>query len=115
MRERITTHGDSETPTTRREGVKTVFERIQRKSLLKGPNGESAEISVAVIKEPKENAGELRHVNFWDLDKTLLVAEPIHAQAVEKIFPFFSKTEVSRRELHETYFAGFTLGNSFRE
>lgn len=87
------------------------YERVTRKSLLEGPNGEREDISMAVSSED----GKLRHVNFWDLDKTLLIAEPIHAKAVNEIFPEFAKTPEAQKELHDTYFAGFTLGNSFRE
>lgn len=75
--------------------------------MLAGPNSEHAELSIAISTED----GLLRHANFWDLDKTLLIAEPIHAKAVDQIFPEHAKDE----DFHEVYFAGFALGNSFRE
>lgn len=55
--------------------------------------------------------GNIRRVNCWDLDKTLLLANGPHAETVDLMFP-----EVEDKELlRETYFAGFKLGNSFRE
>ena len=80
-------------------------------SELEGLHGSPAEVRVAISKED----GELKHTNFWDLDKTLLFAEPIHFAAVERIYPEFAKDEGSKKALHEFYVAGFTLGNSFRE
>ncbi len=116
MRERLTTKASAtETPAAIARETRPTFEHVKKSSLLKGPAGETAEVHVAIITEPAEHQGELRHVNFWDLDKTLLLAEPIHAKAVEQIFPEFAKTEEARAELHKVYFAGFKLGNSFRE
>jgi phosphoglycolate phosphatase-like HAD superfamily hydrolase len=80
-------------------------------SQLEGLHAAPAELRVAISKED----GELKHTNFWDLDKTLLFAEPIHFAAVEQIYPEFAKDEESRKALHEFYVAGFTLGNSYRE
>ncbi len=80
-------------------------------SQLEGLHGAPIEQKVAISKED----GELKHTNFGDLDKTLLFAEPIHFAAVEQIYPEFAKDEESKRELHEFYVAGFTLGNSYRE
>ncbi len=80
-------------------------------SQLEGLHGAPAELKVAISKED----GELKHANFWDLDKTLLFAEPIHFAAVEQIYPEFAKDEESKKALHEFYVAGFTLGNSYRE
>lgn len=87
------------------------FERRRVLSLLEGPNGENIELSVAISKED----GELRETNFWDLDKTLLFAEPIHAKAVDQIFPEHVQNDETSKELHGVYFKGFELGNSFRE
>lgn len=89
------------------------YERIPVTSKLAGPNGEHVELKVAISKDKDD--GCLREVNFWDLDKTLLRAESIHAATVDKIFPQFAQDEMSRVELHRVYFAGFKLGNSFRE
>src|SRR5581483_11908346 len=88
-----------------------IFERKSVASHLEGPHGERTELRVALSRKD----GELRGTNFWDLDKTLLVAEPIHATAVERIFPEVAQDEAARKELHRVYFDGFTLGNSFRE
>lgn len=87
------------------------YERRTVKSLLGGPHGENIELRVAISKSD----GQLRETNFWDLDKTLLLAEPIHARAVDQIFPEHVKDEASRAELHKVYFDGFKLGNSYRE
>ena len=87
------------------------YERLAVRSRLGGPNGERAELSIAVSSQD----GEMRGINFWDLDKTLLLAEPIHAKAVDQIFPAFAESRESRDELHKVYFNGFALGNSFRE
>lgn len=109
MRERLTPSGRSEMPSSEKETL--TFERRAVRSLLEGPNGEHTELSIAI----SEQDGELRGANFWDLDKTLIVAEPIHAQAIERIFPEQAKDETSRQDLHKVFFDGFTLGNSFRE
>ncbi|MEK7574748.1 MAG: hypothetical protein AAB511_00775, partial [Patescibacteria group bacterium] len=110
MRERLTLSPEAENlPHEAKEAL--TFECKKVTSKLDGPNGEHADLSVAVA----EKDGNLRHVNFWDLDKTLLVAEPIHAKAVEQIFPENAKTDELRSELHKVYFDGFKLGNSFRE
>jgi phosphoglycolate phosphatase-like HAD superfamily hydrolase len=80
--------------------------RVAIESALEGPNGEHAQLSVAL-----DENGVASRVNFWDLDKTLLRAEPIHAAAVVEIFLAVPDVE----ELRSVYFAGFKLGNSFRE
>ena len=82
------------------------MERRHVTSPLKGPHGEHAEVMVAIGED-----GKLRRVNFWDLDKTLVWAEEIHGPAVEELF---SEVE-DREELRHVYFAGFRLGNSYRE
>ena len=111
MRERLTASGSTEEiQPSKEKGVHT-FERRTVPSLLEGPNGEHAEVKLAI----SEQDGELRETNFWDLDKTLLIAEPIHGKAVEQIFPEYAMDEKSRKELHEVFFNGFALGNSFRE
>jgi phosphoglycolate phosphatase-like HAD superfamily hydrolase len=113
MRERLLPHGEENLE----EGVISLnkeipqFERHRVLSLLEGPNGENIELSVAISKED----GELRETNFWDLDRTLLLSDPLHAKAVDQIFPEHAKDEASRRELHRVYFDGFSLGNSSRE
>ena len=68
-----------------------------------------------VIRVALASDGKVLHVNFWDLDKTLLYAEPMHCAAVERIYPNAATTVTDRKNLHKTYLAGFTLGNSFRE
>lgn len=88
-----------------------VFERRKVTSHLEGPNGEHATLDVAVSKKD----GTLKFTNFWDLDKTLLNAERFHFAAVDKIYPEFAKTPEDAEELHKFFFAGFALGNSFRE
>ncbi|MDB4940258.1 MAG: hypothetical protein JWO40_683 [Candidatus Doudnabacteria bacterium] len=80
--------------------------RMVVESALEGPEGEHAQLSIALDQD-----GVARRVNFWDLDKTLLRAEPIHAVAVTEIFPHVQDVD----ELRKIYFAGFKLGNSFRE
>ena len=109
MRERLTIDRTTEVPFSKEEQVVS-YERRDVQSNLVGSNGERAIIRVAVSPE-----GELKHTNYWDLDKTVLLSEPIHARAVEQIFPEFAKDEMARRELHKVYFDGFALGNSFRE
>lgn len=99
-----------------REELETSPERQESEwrtvpSQLEGLHGAPAELKIAISKKD----GELKHTNFWDLDKTLLFAEPIHFAAVEQIYPDFAKDEESRKVLHEFYVAGFTLGNSYRE
>lgn len=111
MRERLTINGGSdEMPVPKHEQVRT-YERRKIVSHLEGPNGEHAEVPVAV----SDQDGALRGANFWDLDKTLLLSEPVHSRAIDQIFPEFAKNEASREELHKVYFDGFALGNSFRE
>ena len=110
MRERLTIDGTAESSSPKEERTVS-YERRKVVSHLEGPSGEHEEISVSISQED----GSLRHANYWDLDKTLLLAEPIHAKAVEQIFPDFARDEASREELHQVYFDGFALGNSFRE
>lgn len=110
MRERLTASGAEESPSSEEKEADS-FERRKVTSLLEGPNGQRPELNIAI----SEQDGELRGTNFWDLDKTLLVAEPIHAKAVEQIFPEQAADDAAREALHEVYFDGFTLGNSFRE
>ena len=107
MREKLSPsyEADEATPEQQESEWRTVT------SQLEGLHGAPAELNVAISKED----GEVKHANFWDLDKTLLFAEPIHFAAVEQIYPEFAKDEESRKALHEFYVAGFTLGNSYRE
>jgi phosphoglycolate phosphatase-like HAD superfamily hydrolase len=90
---------------------KDTYERRAVLSDLESSNGEHSELKIAV----SQTDGQLREANFWDLDKTLLIAEPIHAKAVEQIFPDFATTEEAKQSLHKVYFDGFIAGNSYRE
>jgi phosphoglycolate phosphatase-like HAD superfamily hydrolase len=113
MRERLLPYGEEnleeDVISSNKEALQ--FERRRVLSLLQGPSGDSVELNVAISKED----GELRETNFWDLDKTLLLAEPIHAKAVDQIFSRYAQNDIARKELHSVYFDGFPLGNSFRE
>lgn len=75
-------------------------------SSLENSRGEHSQMNVAIMSD-----GKARMVNFWDIDKTLLMATDPHGQTVELMFPEVENTE----NLRKVYFAGFRLGNSFRE
>jgi len=113
FRERLTVpDNESEAPIT--DWERPAMPESKREiisSHLEGPDGTHAQVSVGVAKED----GMLAWANFYDLDKTLLNAESIHAEAITHIFPEEAANETSREELLATYFAGFKLGNSFRE
>lgn len=114
MRERLNLPNESKPPARMVEQSEKPllgYERVAVTSKLAGPNGEHAELKVAVSKDD----GCLREVNFWDLDMTLIKAEQFHGLAVEQIFPEAATDDASREDLHQTFFAGFKLGNSFRE
>jgi phosphoglycolate phosphatase-like HAD superfamily hydrolase len=54
--------------------------------------------------------GKPRAMAFFDIDGTLAHLGAIHGRAIAKLFP-----EQEPKELEETYYKGFKLGNSFRE
>ncbi len=89
------------------EKIKTI-ERRNLTSLLKGPNGEVPELSVAIAED-----GAARRVNFWDIDKTVLWAHDVHFETVTKLFPEAAAKDT--KDLQHTFEAGWRLGNSFRE
>ncbi len=92
----------------RKEKAEAIKERITVKSLLTDLNGTQADIKVAIMQDACA-----RQINFWDLDKTLLKAEPIHKKAIQKMFP--EAAEADTDELMKTFVAGWRLGNSYRE
>ena len=54
--------------------------------------------------------GKPRAIAFFDIDGTLAHLSLIHGKAIAKLFP-----DQEPKELEETYYRGFKLGNSFRE
>ncbi|OGI68671.1 hypothetical protein A3A05_03225 [Candidatus Nomurabacteria bacterium RIFCSPLOWO2_01_FULL_41_12] len=54
--------------------------------------------------------GKPRALAFFDIDGTLAHLGAVHGQAIQKLFP-----DENSKELEETYYKGFKLGNSYRE
>lgn len=74
-------------------------------SNLESLDGNFKEIKIQLMADGKPKA-----MAFFDIDGTLAHLGPIHGKAIAKIFP-----EQDPKELEETYYKGFKLGNSFRE
>ena len=74
-------------------------------SELQGLDGNKKEIKIRVMEDNKPQS-----VAFFDIDGTLAHLDIIHGKAIAKLFP-----EADPKELEETYYKGFKLGNSFRE
>ncbi len=99
-----------ETPSrTYDEQLEAIPKRVDLPSLLTGPDGEHATLSIAIDTAD----GKARRVNFWDLDKTVLWAHDVHLTAVLKMFPEAAAKDP--KDLQDTSEAGWRLGNSYRE
>ncbi|MFA4975291.1 MAG: HAD family hydrolase [Candidatus Paceibacterota bacterium] len=78
---------------------------ISIKSELEDINGDKKEIKIELMED-----GKPRAMAFFDIDGTLAHLDIIHGKTIAELFP-----EQDPKELEETYFKGFKLGNSFRE
>jgi len=78
---------------------------IEISSNLKGVSGENKKIKIELMED-----GKPRAMTFFDIDGTLAHLSIIHSKAIAKLFP-----DQEPKELEETYYKGFKLGNSFRE
>lgn len=78
---------------------------IPVKSELEDIEGNKKDIQIEIM-----NDGKPRAMAFFDIDETLAHLDVIHGKAISKLFP-----EEDPKELEETYYKGFKLGNSFRE
>jgi len=74
-------------------------------SELEGLNGNRKDIRVEIMED-----GMPKAMAFFDIDGTLAHLSIIHSKAIHSIFP-----DEDPKELTDTYFNGFKLGNSFRE
>jgi phosphoglycolate phosphatase-like HAD superfamily hydrolase len=74
-------------------------------SELEGLDGKKKDIKIEIMED-----GKPRAMAFFDIDGTLAHLSAIHGKAIAKLFP-----EQEPKELEETYYKGFKLGNSFRE
>src|SRR5438876_466505 len=74
-------------------------------SRLENVLGEKKKMRIELAEDGKTQA-----FAFFDIDGTLANLTFIHSAAIAKLFP-----AAEPKELAETYFRGFRLGNSFRE
>lgn len=74
-------------------------------SELEGMDGKKKDIKIELMAD-----GKPRAVAFFDIDGTLAHLDIIHGKAIAKLFP-----DQDPKELEETFYKGFKLGNSFRE
>ena len=74
-------------------------------SELEDVDGNKKDIKIELMED-----GKPRAMAFFDIDGTLAHLDIIHGKAIAKLFP-----EQDPKELEETYYRGFKLGNSFRE
>ncbi len=74
-------------------------------SELASIDGTHKEIKIELMSD-----GKPRAMAFFDIDGTLAHLNAIHGKAIHALFP-----EQEPVELEKTYYAGFRLGNSFRE
>ena len=74
-------------------------------SELESLDGSKKEIKIELMEGKKPRA-----MAFFDIDGTLAHLDIIHGRAIAKLFP-----NEEKKELEETYYKGFRLGNSFRE
>ncbi len=79
--------------------------KITISSNLVGLGGIKSEIEIETMED-----GKTRAMAFFDIDGTLAHLDMIHGEAIRRLFP---NEEV--KELEDTYYKGFRLGNSFRE
>ena len=75
------------------------------KSDLEDVDGNKTHIKIELMED-----GKPRAMAFFDIDGTLAHLDVIHSKAIAKLFP-----DENPKELEETYYKGFKLGNSFRE
>jgi len=78
---------------------------INVSSELEDVDGNKKDIKIELMED-----GKPRAMAFFDIDGTLAHLSKIHGKAIVKLFP-----EQEPKELEETYYRGFKLGNSFRE
>jgi phosphoglycolate phosphatase-like HAD superfamily hydrolase len=78
---------------------------IDVSSELEDIDGNKKTIKIELMED-----GMPRAMAFFDIDGTLAHLSYIHGRAIAKLFP-----EQEPKELEETYYKGFKLGNSFRE
>lgn len=74
-------------------------------SELEGIDGEKKNIKIELMDD-----GMPRALAFFDIDGTLAHLDIVHGKAIAQLFP-----DQDPKELEETYYRGFKLGNSFRE
>ena len=72
---------------------------------LAGADGRRKDIQLEIMED-----GMPRAMAFFDIDGTLAHLSLIHGRTIVKIFP-----DADPKELEETFYRGFKLGNSFRE
>lgn len=75
------------------------------KSELEDVDGNKKDIKIKIMED-----GKPRAMAFFDIDETLAHLDIIHGKAIAKLFP-----DEDPKELEETYYKGFKLGNSYRE
>ena len=78
---------------------------IKVPSELEGVDGNKKDINIELMED-----GKPRAIAFFDIDGTLAHLSAIHGKAIAVLFP-----NEESKELEETYYKGFKLGNSFRE
>ena len=78
---------------------------IRVPSELESVDGTKKEIKIELMGD-----GFPRSMAFFDIDGTLAHLTAIHGKAIAELFP-----DEDPKELEETYYKGFKLGNSFRE
>lgn len=78
---------------------------ISVNSELEHIDGNKKDIKIELMED-----GKPRAMAFFDIDGTLAHLSIIHSQAIQKLFP-----NQELKELEETYYQGFKLGNSYRE
>ena len=74
-------------------------------SELEHLDGSKKDIKIEFLED-----GFPRAMAFFDIDGTLAHLDIIHGEAIQKLFP-----NQNSKELEQTYYQGFKLGNSFRE
>lgn len=82
----------------------------EKKIVLVESELETAEGDREEFRIKYDKDGMPKVVAFFDIDGTLAELKFIHGETIKKLFPGKNSDEVA-----ETFFAGFKLGNSFRE
>lgn len=78
---------------------------VNIQSELEDLDGKKKDIKIELMED-----GKPRAMAFFDIDGTLAHLGVIHGKAITRLFP-----DQEPKELEETYYKGFKLGNSFRE